>query len=104
MMDLQTPRTWDDETLDAAVSSRSIYQWRDAGTTMPTLSVWAQAVLDEAARRAEIRLARLVEGMSRDAILQNHGPEWYEPRQLPDTDEASAEREWLRRAEEGYLV
>lgn len=70
-MDLDKPRTFDDETLDAATAS-----WIGRASDEPVLIDWFAKVDAEAKRRAEIRLARGEHGQ--------HGASWYESRQTEE--------------------
>lgn len=66
MTDLQNPRSWNDGELDEA--------WRLLELHLPEGNA-TQVVRAEAARRAEIRIARREYGVG-------HGAAWYEPRTI----------------------
>lgn len=68
MMDLQQPRTFDDETLETASASQIART-----STQPVLVEWFAKVDAEVKRRAEIRLER--------GEFGNFSADWYESRQ-----------------------
>jgi hypothetical protein len=96
-IDLQKPETWDDETLDAALVQSDLYRW--AAGTDDVLGVWANRVLNEAGRRAEIKLNRAFDakygpnpfGFTTDDVAAKHDASWYESRQT--------EEQWLSEVE-----
>jgi len=77
MMDLQKPRTFDDETLDMAASMTT-------ARNHPGLVEWFQKVDMETARRSSIRLERNEYG--------TFTADWYESRQPSDEELAEADR------------
>lgn len=78
------PRTWDDEKIDEAYNVAAAMAATGGGTWQAA----GEAVLREAAIRAEIRMNRVASGMITVAELaEKHDAAWYASRQT--------EEQWL---------
>jgi hypothetical protein len=87
-MELQEPRTWDDEMIDAAIAATIT---RGVAAALPggTLAALFRKVDAEAARRAEIRIERVYGGIITAAeLVEKHDASWYDSRQT--------EQQWLQ--------